>query len=241
MADTTRAGVLAIVRKMLDKRIEDKRVGWLLENGVNHNSAIGTADCLPLVQEITPLDAAAGDTSTQRIGDRIKPKSLVVRGVVSVSDAQADTKNLYVRIVIAAQKDVKVGSSVTAGNVDVAHLLKPAYIGSPGQVETSFAGRTSDIYAPINTDKFRVYYDKVHLLCPASNQTVENTRGSYRWTYRFKDLPAALTYDAGNGNWANNFAPFCALGYAYADGSSPDVATLRVTSTYSSMFTFEDA
>lgn len=226
---------------MLDRKIEDKRVGWLLENGTNHNSAIGTADCQPLVQQIVPLDSAAGDTSTQRIGDRIKPKSLRVRGVLSIATNQNTTQNLYVRILILAQKDLKVGSSVTAGNVDVNHLLKPALISAPGLVETSFSGETHNIYEPVNTDKFRVYYDKVHLICPASNQTVENTKGSYRWSYTFKELPAALTYDAGNGDWANNFAPFCCIGYAYADGTAPDVATTRLKSTYSSMFTFEDA
>jgi len=242
MKDTTRAGVLQIVRRMLDRKVEDKKVGWLLESAVNHNSAIGPADCQPLVQEIVPIDSATGDTSTQRIGDRIKPKRLKVRGIVSLNyGAQADIKNLYVRVLILAQKDLKVGSSITAGNVDTAHLLKPSYISAPALVEVPFAGRTNNIYEPINTDKFRVYYDKVHKLCPATNATVENTMGSYRWSYTFKDLPASFTYDAGNGNWANNFAPFCAIGYAYSDGTGPDVATLRVTSTYSSQLTFEDA
>jgi len=241
MKDTTRAGVLQIVRRMLDRRVEDKKVGWLLESGTAHNSAIGAADCLPLIQQIVPLDTALGDTSTQRIGDRIKPKRLKVRGVISVNTQQPDTKNLYVRVLVLAQKDIKVGSTIVAGNVDVAHLLKPSYISAPGLVETAFGGSTHNIYEPVNTDKFKVYYDKVHKLCPASNQTVENTMGSYRWNYTFKDLPAALTYDAGNGNWANNFAPFVAIGYAYADGTAPDVASTRIISTYSSQFTFEDA
>lgn len=241
MKDTTRAGVLAIVRKMLDRKIEDKRVGWLLENGVSHNSGIGPADCLPLVQQIVPIDSTTGDTSTQRIGDRLKPKSLRVRGIISVAPDQGSIQNLYVRVLILAQKDIKVGSSVAAGNVDTAHLLKPAFVSAPGLVEVPFRGDTSDVFAPINTDKFRVYYDKVHKLCPATNATVENTMGSYRWSYTFKDMPASFSYDAGNGDWANNFAPFCCVGYAYADGTAPDTVSLRIKSTYSSLLTYEDA
>lgn len=226
---------------MLDKKIEDKSIGFQIENGTPHNGGITAPDCVPLVQQIVPLDAAVGDTSTQRIGDRIKPKSLRVRGVCSLAPGQSDIKNLYVRILILAQKDVKVGSQVVAGNVDTAHLLKPGYTTTPTSAQAPFDGATHNLYEPINRDKFRVYYDKVFKLCPASNATVENTMGSFRWSYTFKDLPSALTYDAGNGDWANNFAPFLAVGYVYADGTAPDLVSTRVINTCSSQLVFEDA
>jgi len=222
---------------MIARQSENKAVGWNVEANVQHNSAIGAADCEPVLQEI-----GQGLTSQARVGDRIKPKSLKVHGVVSFNPDDCTTsQNIYVRVIIAAQKNIKVGSDVAGGSVDTGHLLRPALAGG---AEVPFAGNTMDLNYPVNRDLFRVYYDRTFKLSSGvvTGGSVE-TQPLYskRWSYRFKQLPAALTYDAGNANWANNFAPFVAIGYAYSDGSSPDVATTRlITNTYS-LLEYEDA
>lgn len=244
MKDTTRAGVLAIVRKMLDKKVQDKRVGFAVETNVSHNSAIGPADCRPLLGQIGPIDSAAGNNDQQRLGDKIRPKSLRVRGILALHpDNQTSTQTLLVRVLLLAQKDIKVGSTITAGNVDTSHLLSPDYNTAPGDDQIQYVGATANTFQPINTDKFRVYYDKVFKLCPTTNATVQNDMNVIRWSHTFKKdaLPASFTYDAGNGDWANNFAPFLAIGYSYADGSSPDVIITKVKSHCDAYLTFEDA
>lgn len=228
---------------MLDKKIEDKRVGWMCELNVAHNSPIGAADCIPLVQEIAPIDATAGDTATQRIGDRIKPKRLSVRGVLAINRAgRTTTSPIYARVLILAQKDIKTGAQIAGGAVDVARLLKPSWNVPPGQ-QVAFTGQSAmDLVTPVNTEKFRVYYDKVFKLSASLDEAVEENPACCKiWKYTFKDLPASLTYDAGNGNWANNFAPFCAIGYAYPDGSVQDLVATRLQSSYLSELTYEDA
>lgn len=244
MADTTRAGVLAIVRKMIDKKIQDKRVGLQVESNVLHNSPIGPADCRPLIPQIAPIDAALGNTDQQRLGDKIRPKSMRVRGILALSpDNQTSTQTLFVRVLLLAQKDIKVGSQVAAGSVDTTHLLSPDYNTAPGADQVAYTGSTPSTFRPVNTDKFRVYYDKVFKLCPATNATVQNEMNCVRWSHTFKKdaLPASFTYDNGNGDWVNNFAPFLAIGYAYADGSAPDMIISKVVSHCDSYLTFEDA
>lgn len=235
MKPTQKAGILDVVRRLINKGSENKLVGNRMEVTTNHNSAISAGDCEALIPQI-----AQGTASYQRIGDRITPKSLSVKGVVSLIREQADARELYVRIVVLTQKNVKVGSAVNAGGVDTAHLLRT---GVPGGDQIQYTGATINITDPINKDLFRVYHDKTYVLAPASDQTLTGPlpKSSFKWSYTFKQMPSSLTFDDGNGNWVNNFAPFYALGYAYADGTAPDVTTLRVVSTTSSYLQFEDA
>lgn len=224
---------------MIARNAENKRVGFQVETGVTHNSAISGADCEPLVQQITPInDNNTQSTTTMRIGDKIKPKRLTVKGVVSLrpENANSTAQDIYVRVVIASQKSIKVGSQVLAGNVDANRLLKPGFA-TDDQVQ--FAGETEELSYPINTDAFKVYYDKIFKLHSATDGSAIPVY-SKRWSYRFKTLPASLTFDDGNGDWPNNFAPFVAIGYAYADGSGPDVLTQKLITHTTSFLEFED-
>lgn len=233
-----------MVRRMMDRRVQDKRIGFIVESAVSHNSPIGPADCVPLINQIGPIDSAAGNNDQQRLGDKIRLKNMKVRGIISLKPGeQTTTQSLYVRVLLLAEKDIKVGSRVVASAVDVAHLLSPDYNTAPGADQQAYTGNTACTYMPVNTDKFRVYYDKVFKLCPATNVTVQNELNAIRWSYTFKKdkLPANLTFDNGNGNWPNNFAPFLAIGYAYADGTAPDTVTTKIISHCDSYLTFEDA
>lgn len=234
----------AIVKRQIARKLENKRVGFTVEGNVSHNSPIGVADCVPLIGGIAQIDPAFGNNTQQRIGDRIQPKSLRVRGIVALRpDTQSSTQSLYVRVFILSQKDIKSSNTIIGGGVDVAHLLSPDYNTVPGADTQSYDGNTACTYMPVNTDKFRVYYDRVFKLAPATNNTVQNDMNCFRWSYTFSKskLPQALTYDAQNGTYANNFAPFLALGYCYADGSMPDTVSTKIRSNCDSLLTFEDA
>lgn len=241
LSDPVKAGVLAVVRRMIAKGAENKVIGNKVEDGVTHNSAIGAADCYPIVPEIAPLDSATGSTACQRIGDRVTPKSLTVKGVIAINPEQGTNAlgDLYVRLIIASQKDIKVGSGVT-GHVDSGALLRPGF-DTPGNDQVPFNGNTMELNYPINRDKFRVYKDKVFRFKMTKSLSQDTWDGySYRWSYTFKDLPASFTFDEGNGNWPNNFAPFVAVGYAYSDGSPPDTIQLKLIHNCYSQLTFED-
>lgn len=209
-----------------------------IESGVLHNSAIGPNDVTCIIPQISN-----GDESYERLGDRIKPKSLVLRGVLSIAPEQpADNRVLYVRVMILAQKNLKSANQVnTPGQVSVNQLLRPNV--GLGNTQTPYSGITANIYDPINTDLFRVYMDKTIKLCPVDQVTSTETRQAtaYTYSYTFKDLPSSLTFDDANANFCNNFAPFFALGYAYADTSLPDVVQTRVVNNVSAYLIYEDA
>lgn len=241
MKDTMKAQVLSTVRRLLSRDAENKAVGWNVETCVSHNSAISSADCYPLVQQIV-----SGTSAQQRIGDKLKPKSLTVRGVLALANEDLNTsQDIYVRVVIASQKNIKVGSAINGG-VDAGRLLRPAIAGSD---MVPFNGNTQELTYPINKELFRVYMDRVFKLTSVAADTglaghgsVEANAGySRRWQYQFKDLPASFSYDDGNGDWANNFAPFIAIGYAFSDCTEPDLVTTRIKSNTFSLLEYEDA
>ena len=241
LSDPVKAGVLAVVRRMISKKAENKLIGNLVEDEVLHNSAIGAADCEPIIPEIAPLDAAGGSTARQRVGDRITPKYLKVRGVVSLNQSSPPTgrADLYARVIIAAQKDVKTGAAILGGGISANTLLRAGY-GGPAN-EVAFGGNTADMLYDINRDKFKVYMDKVVRLNQVGEGAIEqNGAYSFVYTYTFKDLPTALTFDEENGNWPNNFAPFVAVGYCYSDGTAPDAVATKLIHTCYSQLQFED-
>lgn len=245
MKPTLQAGVLSVVRRMLHRSAENKLVGNAVETNVKHNSPIGGADCEPLIPTIKPVNVDnTTSTSMLRIGDKISPRSLKVKGVLSFQpDTCTTQQNLYARIIIASQKSIKVGSQVLAGSVDTNRLLRPNLV--PGSEQVPFDGSTEALNFSINTEAFRVYYDKVVKLTsgiPSSGGYGDAPMPQYstRWSYRFKKLPASLTFDEGNGDWPNNFAPFVAIGYAFSDGTSPDLVTTKLISNVTSFLEFED-
>lgn len=237
MRDTQKAQTLQLVKRMISRDTENKSVGYIVENAVLHNSPITAADCYPLVAEI-----GQGTDQFERIGDVIKPKSLVVRGTLALNGGVTGGYTqvpLRVRVLILAQKDIKVGAQVATGSVDTNHLLEPNIATAN---ETDYSGATINAMYPINKDLFRVYYDKTFTLCgPEPGGTEAVTKFTASWAYRFKKLPASFHFDNGNADWVNNFAPFVAIGYSYPDGSSPDSLSRRLVSTSYARLEFEDA
>lgn len=234
-----RAAMTRVAKKVISRRAEDKAIGIMVEDSILHNSGISSADCEPVIPEVSQ-----GTTSRDRTGDRLTPKSLRLNGIVSLNTAVSPPNgrsDIYARVMVLAQKDVKTGGQVLGGSVNAGSLLKPGFGGTA--IEQPFAGDTQDILKPINTDLFRVYMDKTFKLSQVSEGAIEQN-GSYSalWSYTFtkKNLPASLTYDEGNVDWANNFAPFLCVGYAYSDGTSPDTVATKVMSTCYAELKFED-
>lgn len=204
----------------------------MVEQNVLHNAPITDGDVVTIVGSIPE-----GTASNERLGDRVKPKSLRVRGVLSLNpDYNPNNKPMIVTIMILACKDKKTNALVTAG-AGLADLLKPN-IGGTEQV--GWDGTTFRSTFPVNTGKFKVYYQKQMVLAPGSLGSGTREFDLRRWKYTFKDLPASLTFDEGTGDDANNFAPFLVTGWCYADGSAAD-ATPRLLTNVSSVLSYEDA
>lgn len=218
---------------MIGKDAENKERGFILEQNVVHNAPITDADVIPIVGSIPE-----GTGSNERLGDRVKPKSLMVRGIISTNpDYNPNNKPMIVSIFVLGCKDKKTNALVQAG-AGMADLLKPN-VGGTEQVP--FDGSTLATTYPINDGKFRVYHHEQRLLAPGSAGAGTREYEAIRWSYWFKDLPAALTYDEATGDDANNFAPFVVIGYSYADGTVGEVLQTRVITNTFSQLRYEDA
>lgn len=236
LKDTTKATVSTMISRAISRNTETKHVSRLIENDIPHNSGILIGDVVPVLPDL--LNSPAGTDAT-RIGDVVKPISLRVSGVISQDRRQAlDNRVLLVRVMVLASKTIKTNSLLSS--MPVSSLLKPNYGGPSAQ---GFIGNLEDLSAPINTDLFRVYYDKVHrIACSSDDAAKEENPASYkRWGCSVA-LPANLHYDGAiSPSDATNFAPFLCMGYAYADGTGPDIINTRLISTSSSILKYKDA
>jgi len=225
---------MQIVKATLARASENKTVGYNVESNVVHNGPISDADVVPILGSIQ-----SGTESNQRIGDRVKPKSLRVRGVIGLNpDYNPNNKPMIVTVMLLACKDKKTNALVAAG-AGLADLLKPNINGSE---QVPWDGSTLRATYDINTEKFRVHMAKQFRIAPGSLAGGTREFDFVKWTHRFKSskMPASLTWDEGTGDDCNNFAPFLVIGWCYTDGTATDVQP-RLISNCSSEFTFEDA
>lgn len=217
-----RAAVGRIARAAVSKAAEDKFVGAHYTN--TFNDVIGNVgDALPLMPAIGP-----GTADFQRNGDRVTGKYLYVKGMVQYTVGSAYYPPRTCRALVLSQKNIKTTGQITAGAVDLTHLLKDN-IGTG--TARAYSGGVFDNLAPINKDLFHVFMDRKFRFKFRQNTAttdpntmagamMEGTNPTRYFTCRIK-LPKTLTFDDGNGNYPNNFAPFFCLGAVSDDGSAP--------------------
>jgi len=241
--------MMSIVKRFVHGEIENKRVGLNIDT--TFNSTISSAtECYNLCPPIAP-DGATGTGGNQRIGDRVKPRSLIVRGTIQYDEAFNDQAIFIppstVRFMILSQKNLKVGSDVPI-RADVGHLLKDN-IGT--DVARAYNGGAFDNHAPINRNVFTVHADKKFKMLPryytglynttdTNTKTLSGTQNTISFAIKVK-VPAKLTYDDANGNFANNFAPFFCFGAVCDDGSSAWSTSTPYRVRVQSILDYEDA
>lgn len=232
LRDGQKAAVLKLMRTMIGREAENKIRGFQLEQNVLHNAPITDADVVPIVGSIPE-----GTGSLERLGDRVKPKRLTVRGVIGLNpDYNPNNKPMIATVMILSCKDKKTNALVTAG-AGLADLLKPN-IGGTEQV--SWDGTTLRSTFPVNQGKFKVHYSKQFRIAPGSLGGGTREFDFAKWKYTFKSMPASLTWDEGTGDDCNNFAPFLVIGWCYTDGSATDLVPRLVSNSFSQL-SYEDA
>lgn len=240
MVSAVRQIAKSVVRRETETKMCSTALSQLF-NGV----ISGASECYPLVPPIVQ-----GTDDYQRIGDRIKPKYLYVKGYVQYetgSYTQAYLPAVTCRAMILTQKNIRATSDVSS-RVDTNHLLKDNVSTGVGR---SYVGGPTDNLSPINKEAFNVLMDKRIKFNWANNHSYDtgglavpgwssgNDRTKY-FTARIK-CPATLTYDTNTGNTPNNFAPFFCFGAVCDDGSAPWTATTPFKVVFLSTLYYEDA
>lgn len=96
----TEAAIAKVVRKVNKRDSETKQVTRVMENYTLHNSGITAPDWTYPVPPVI-----YGSAAQNRIGDRIRPKALIVKLHVALNSAvEAPQKPLHVRVMFAKHK-----------------------------------------------------------------------------------------------------------------------------------------
>lgn len=237
-ARKARPSVKQVVRKEIQRMAEDKTVMLQVTNQL-HNSSITSGDCYALMPPVPQ-----GTDDWNRVGDKLRPKWLRVKGYVSLDfDVVHNTPALspsgrgdpiYVRVIAFTQNNVKSGGIT---------LVQPSLLfRGPAGSAVSFTGGPYDLLNDINTDLFKVLLDKrVELIPQVQNSyTAPLPHGAtHFFTFKIK-CPAVLKYDNSSNNFPNNFNPIIACGYGYTNLTPPDTTATPVTFTCTSTLCFED-
>lgn len=229
------------VKRVMTRVAEVKHVGQNVVNDRFNSQISGASECYNILPAV-----AEGTAGHNRLGDRIRPKYMIVKGKLMYDTALAGTylPPSTVRVMILTQKNLRVGSQVST-LVDTDHLLKDN-IGT--DVARAYTGTNFDNLAPINKDLFNVLMDrKFKMRAQIEKQLGDNntvlgyaTQTTITFSKKIK-CPAQLCFDDGNGNQANNFAPFVCLGSVVDDNSGPWTASSPYRLVVQSELYFTDA
>lgn len=231
--------VAAAVKAIVTKNQETKYISLISENAVAHNSAIGASDFYRIVPRVS-----VGTNDYSRIGDRIRPVSLRVRGNATLYDALANNKVLIVRVLLLQLKTAhQIAVAQAQWNTGAYQQLLKYNLEGGGTENAPFAGNVTDIYTPVNRELFDVLGERFLKLDGREAAAVESSPPSaLSKSFNFKvKCPAQFMYPSTGDNDPVNFAPFLAVGYAYLDGTGPDVVTTNLAVTSMSHLYYKDA
>lgn len=232
--------ILRVVKNYESRQLETKQQTVSMTYTL-FNSSIGS------VSEFYPLMPAviAGTSNNNRIGDTIQPTKLIIRGYISfASDSNINAQEIISRMFVLQDKSVKNYNLLTSMSIKIL---------DNGATDVPFTGSLLDIIMPQNKKRFRFFSDRKHTFLKSYGYTNPTTGTSqvsmhsstvkyFTVTLTPKHLPAKLTYDPSDNNaYPLNFAPFIALGYAYAQNNTPDNIETKIGMSYTSTLYYKDA
>lgn len=187
-----------------------------------------------------------GVTQGERIGNEVRPKAFNVKGVINLSGKVNQAWNVRVRVMIVEDRSILDASSSTAilAALDTQLLMDQGGAGAT----VGYTGSLAQHFLPINTDRYKVFYDAEFPLSAPVGQTSQqspliagamasmppNSSRAFDITVK---LPAKLRYDDGSGasGFPTNSAPLMLIGWCNPDEpniySSNGPVPLYVTAT----------
>lgn len=195
----------------------------------------GTPNSIKLFPSI-PL----GSQANQRIGTKIEPRGLYVKGVISMSTASS--KVFLVRIMMVQNRNKNPPTTMP-----VSSLLKSNTTGAGvGTLNVSYDGSQIRHLFPVNKDAYMVYYDKTVKICSksyylnAANTDTQQTSPNASVVFGARiPCPETLAIDDATG-LANGFDPYLLIGFCDADGNG-GVPTEHLNLVHTSTLYFADA
>jgi len=216
------------------------------------NGTIASAAEIYPVLPSVPKNTTDSITAFGRLGDKIKPLSLLVHGSIALSTASY--RRVRVRVMFLTAKSIK--NAAQKANIDIIHLI------NDGRTDggTQFDGTVEKRDFPVNTNKFNVLSDRSYNLFQAGAVSVgggevilpgdtfptfNNYDDNIQSVKTFKlslPIPATLQYSVSTSDDPTNYYPFVVIGYTYLDGNpAPTSTPTEITACISSLLKFDDA
>jgi len=253
--------VTALVKKELHKELEDKYA--VLANAAPASPFAQTftcaidanSKCYPVLPQVSQ-----GSGDFQRVGDRLTPKSLVVKFTMTCSGSPTtnSSEQLWGRLFVLQDKSIRnmtalqaiagvqPGTPISTQLIDYGNGLHGAYTGQP--YSNNFR---------VNKRQYRVYHDKLikfqrgyGTLPQAANpvawvgdQIYTSPLATHQMTLRIP-CPKVLLYSAEADIWPSNFAPFFCFGYQDPQALTTHLEAemdYRVAISWVAHFDYEDA
>lgn len=232
--------------KSIVNRNEETKMATNSYTLTNFNSAInGSGDYITVLPQV-----ALGTAQNQRIGGAIKPVKLVIRGYVTYNaDSFQGARMIGTRMFCFSDKTCASYPVMTSAGNNY-QLLDTG--GSPAQ----FTGTAMNFITPHNTDAFKWYADKKHViqkpfgytntLSPSSTNEITGMDKSmfkpFTITIPAGKLPANLKFDESvSSTYPVNFAPFFAIGYCDLLGYPADTVVTQLKMEFSATLYYKDA
>jgi len=228
------------IKKVISRENETKYLARDVLFNTAFNSAVSSTSelysCLPAM--------ATGILSSQRVGQKVTPKSCRIRGTVALA-SDDDTADIVVYMYVFTCKKYKNYDAVIA-NFNVNEMLDDGQSGT-----TSPTGQALVAMYPVEKEQIRLLSKKqFHLQKGYGLQngggSADNGVGGGSSTLRNFDIkikcPAQLLYsDQTTPSHATNFAPVVCFGYYHTDGTSPDVLNQAIVVNMRSELYYDDA
>jgi len=229
------------VQKIIHADVETKQA-YHIQAPINFNSGIDSAgDAIRILPNISQ-----GTAENNRIGNQLKAQNLTLQGCVSWSPSVGTfgsfaNARLGVRLFVVQPRNYSEIGEVLANTATwMPTLLQKGGVAAP------FTGAINDLWAPLNSDAFIKYYDKVFMLTGTYQATAVGMSQLLGATKMFKIAlkcrNKTLKYEnAVSANNPMNYAPVFCIGYAHLDGSGPDTVSTAITVQWDAVFNYEDA
>lgn len=229
------------VQKIIHADVETKQAYHIMAP-TNFNSGIdASGDAIRILPNISQ-----GVAENNRIGNQLKAQNLMVKGCISWSPSVGTfgsfaNARLGVRVFIVQPRQFSNVNDVLTNTATWMPVLL-----QKGGVAAPFTGQINDLWAPLNSEAFIKYYDKVFMLngtYQASNVGFSQLLGATKmFSISLKCRNKTLKYENTlSSNNPTNYAPVMCFGYAHLDGSGPDTVSTAITCQFDSVFNFEDA
>lgn len=219
--------IAPIVKRIVARQEETKCCGFSIENGTPHNAQITNADAVGLLPVVPQ-----GTGSSERVGDKVRPTLLKVKGCVSFYDRGQGNVLAPMVVKIFCLRQKGLGNLQTA----IPQLNLPNLLDNGGATN-SWDGSTQRALWRINSDLFDVLASKTIKLSDTDVENHKAQTGHYEFNIK---TPTLMKWSPGQ-QYPDNYAPFFVLGWFYEDGSTPSAIDVNVVNTAYGFLYYKDA